>query len=1026
MTHNSAWTPVNHKPSNDQIFLERRELITHWFDLWTDSQRKRFLDVILKKCGKSQLLFTHNWFEAKAVLTRVDPTTVLPRFLTLYIFSMLDAKTLSRASQVSWAWKFIAEQDCLWRPKCARFGWYLPYRPTSTEYGSWKKHYIHCVLNLDLATNEDAMYRSLTEAQKMAALYERMDIVDGGHRVKPLPISEDAAREILNSRPPWYGSSKSTKDIEHANKALLYGFNPNDPAADDHTLKHHNKFGQLRTRSRSATTPNSAFGLKSKSRRSTHRSISVGPDGREVKVKLSEVTISKYHKALEKALNELKSRPWEPVNNHARSGVANSDDYGYTASGGQRRVKTKNPRIVFISSRVPAAEMLHDAVKNEVYPIPYEYEGTTIDNLIDRLQKLLDGQLATSIALVAHSTQPGELCLTQSNIVTLDKLDEEQNVWFFQNLANHTLASKDGGSIDIFCPLAASEPGTEMLIQLNILSGHKFTAPTGVSGQWNQWYCDWYGYTNITPTDLYFQMCKVQQWSAMAEVVTEAIEHTRHELRPYFEQNKSEVMSQLTGQIVTDAMALGNIHGLSRVAPIITESLTLLGTQHNADPLEFVTQFFLEKLKERKKTSLSKSFDGEEEKRDLDKDVTELGEKEGSLMNDSYSETFLTTGRNISTLSTSKEMTALRRRKGAFTSSLSTMPQAEYADHPDRRFVTAKEILSTETSYNQELDIVKRIFVVPLKRSIESNRAVVANSTLQQLFSDIMIIHDINKEFLSELKLRTRDWSASQCIGEVFVKFAVRLGSYMNYIAQYPSILLTFDREIEVNPGFRAFLKRQEGTPATKMKGLHQFYLAPILRITAYVRLLSWMKANTPRDNPDREDITSALNQFKQVDTIIRQTRSRIQRDRKLVSISRMIEGCPQLLEANRMFILRQDFSLMVAQSRNAASMPHDSRLYTHVEDIGLFLFNDALMFTHVLTGHHAFERSVSKTYLFKASVSLVGLRVKDLPDSRYMRNAFKLTCDTEEWILSSETHEMKFEFLNSLESSIKTAIQDF
>ena len=75
------------------------------------------------------------------------------------------------------------------------------------------------------------------------------------------------------------------------------------------------------------------------------------------------------------------------------------------------------------------------------------------------------------------------------------------------------------------------------------------------------------------------------------------------------------------------------------------------------------------------------------------------------------------------------------------------------------------------------------------------------------------------REFLVDLSARVRDWSASQCIGEVCVKFGVKLSSYMNYISKYPTILLTFDREIEVNPGFRAFLKRQENTPASKMKG---------------------------------------------------------------------------------------------------------------------------------------------------------------------------------------------------------------
>lgn len=81
--------------------------------------------------------------------------------------------------------------------------------------------------------------------------------------------------EILDSRPPWYGSSHTTQDLSQANKALLYGLNPNDPAMSGQSLKHHNKFGQLNTRSRSRTSPNADFGLNSKTRRGTHRSVSV-------------------------------------------------------------------------------------------------------------------------------------------------------------------------------------------------------------------------------------------------------------------------------------------------------------------------------------------------------------------------------------------------------------------------------------------------------------------------------------------------------------------------------------------------------------------------------------------------------------------------------------------------------------------------------------------------------------------------------------------------------------------------------
>ena len=80
------------------------------FDLWTDSQRKRFLDVIFSQCKRSQLHFVQCWFNERVALKHLDPTNVLPRFLSLYIFSFLDPRSLCRAATVCCHWKFLTEQ----------------------------------------------------------------------------------------------------------------------------------------------------------------------------------------------------------------------------------------------------------------------------------------------------------------------------------------------------------------------------------------------------------------------------------------------------------------------------------------------------------------------------------------------------------------------------------------------------------------------------------------------------------------------------------------------------------------------------------------------------------------------------------------------------------------------------------------------------------------------------------------------------------------------------------------------------
>lgn len=38
-----------------QLFEERMKLVLHWFDLWTDRQRKHLLHALLARCSGSQL-----------------------------------------------------------------------------------------------------------------------------------------------------------------------------------------------------------------------------------------------------------------------------------------------------------------------------------------------------------------------------------------------------------------------------------------------------------------------------------------------------------------------------------------------------------------------------------------------------------------------------------------------------------------------------------------------------------------------------------------------------------------------------------------------------------------------------------------------------------------------------------------------------------------------------------------------------------------------------------------------------------
>lgn len=109
----------------------------------------RFLKQFMTKCMKIELQFVEAWFIDTVPLARVDMTRVLPRHLSLKILGYLDPRSLCRAAQVSWYWRFLAEQDMLWRPKCERNGWYIPYTPADNEIAAYKRYYVACWFSLD-------------------------------------------------------------------------------------------------------------------------------------------------------------------------------------------------------------------------------------------------------------------------------------------------------------------------------------------------------------------------------------------------------------------------------------------------------------------------------------------------------------------------------------------------------------------------------------------------------------------------------------------------------------------------------------------------------------------------------------------------------------------------------------------------------------------------------------------------------------------------------------------------------------
>ncbi|XP_045721582.1 epithelial cell-transforming sequence 2 oncogene-like [Mirounga angustirostris] len=899
-TRFSAWTPFSNKSLNRQLFQERVALISHWFDLWTSKQRQEFLFTIFLRCTKSQLRFVQDWFSERTQVAKVDFSTVLPRFISLYIFSFLNPKDLCASAQVSWPWKFLTEQDCLWMPKCIRFGWFLPYTPTDNEYGAWKHHYIACVSSLDwlIPREATAIYGTLNEPKpEDEELQERQ-------REKCLRkiIWEKIAlrkKELFKVRPPWVSGTCCSRSLK--------------------------------------SKPQPRLSQALRDRVGLHEAL-------EKQLVLASL------EALPKRSNVSGSHSYPFLLKKTWHGVHKNDNSSSYAS---------QPHFLLISSRIPACEMVVDSIKTGIISVVYEHSGLTLESLLYLIEKALDGQKVQSMGIFSDGDSR-EINLLQGYKIGTKNLLRPEVRDFWEKLGSFVAPEEEGGHVDLFVPLGASEAGMEVLSQLSQLTGTFFTAPTGIAtGSYQHILSDWLGRPwERAPCSIYFSESKLQMWSSFTDCLEDTLKSVRKQLSPLFKELQKNISARIIGQLTFDHTSMASILNNREIAQALADGLMEL-TKDNSE------RNVLEDNPQDTKSSLSKN----------DPNLEMLVKLERKLQMDSA----------------------------------------------EKRSRVVGELLESERKYVQMLEIVRDVYVTPLKAALSSNRAILSAASIHIIFSDILQILNLNRQFLDNLRDRLQEWGPAHCVGEIFLKFGSRLNTYTNFFNNYPVVLRTMEKCREMIPAFRAFLKRHDKTIVTKMLSLPELLLYPSRRFEEYVNLLYALRLHTPAEHADRGDVTTAIDRLKKYKSYIDQMKQNISMKDQLSEIQRIVWGCPTLSEENRYLIRVQDVAQLHCCDE---AVSFSLRLYEHTRDLSLFLFNDALLVSSRGTSHTPFERTSKSTYQFIASVALHRLLVEDIPDSKYIKNAFILHGPKREWICATEVEDDKFLWLSVLQSAIKSSME--
>ncbi|KAJ7988707.1 hypothetical protein DPEC_G00312020 [Dallia pectoralis] len=943
----SAWTPMNNKTSNQQLFVERVNLVLHWFDLWIDRQRKHFLQMLLSRCANSQLKSCSDWLTQTVPLINADFTSVLPRFLSLYVMSFLNPRDLCSAAQVSWHWRFLAEQDCLWSVRCVRRGWFLPYSPGDKEYGGWKSHYVSCVSTLDWLTPRETAHTYGT--LNLACTGEREE-EEERRRERKIRQSireklEEQKKASLKCRPPWRrpgGTLLSRTQEERQFSGGQSSTQPSSPWMSD-------RMGRLRL-SCDDLTPDVSFKLN------------------------STLTLDKTH-----------------VRSQVMGDGVNRGHLSTSATSKSRAADSSEtpPLLLLLSNRIPAYELVQGGVRAGVLVVLYDHRGT-LQALLSQAEDALGGQRAERLGLLAPGgTEEINLLrgckVTERTVLGPDLRD------FWEKLCVWVKPTEEGGGLDVFCPLAASARGVLLLQCLRTLTGLEVWAPTGmVTGCFqnilSEWSCSEGGGARVLgachPLPQRY-MCDgaLQGWAWQARWLEEALVVLRDRLGPQLPQLSLDTRGRALGQFLCEAVAVEQLILSKELTEALTEGLFALTTQQRTRPVEFLG-LFLKRWKEGKNQRNGAEERGRKECGKGEEIEEEIGER---------SSVFLT------------------------GSCVPGVPQ-------EWRGAVALELFNSERVYVRRLEAVRRVYHDPLLSALQSNRAIISSADINMILTPVTYILDINRLFLSELGSRLQHWGADQCVGDVCVKFCSKLRQYTNYLQNYPTAIRTIDKCREMNPAFRAFLKRHDQTLDTHMLSLQELLMCPVWRVEEYVTLLQALSLHTHSRHSDHTHLSGTLDTLTRYRDFICKLKRNSEKDMRMQEVQRMIRGCPNLCEGSRQLITNQDAALLKCPSDDITA---PLRMYEHVSDVGLFLFNDALVLTKRSVCHLPFTHTHCDTHTFLASVFLHSLTLREITDTRYVSNGFVLEGPMREWVCAIERQDAKERFLCSLRSAIHTSIAD-
>ncbi|XP_029026611.1 rho guanine nucleotide exchange factor 26-like [Betta splendens] len=248
------------------------------------------------------------------------------------------------------------------------------------------------------------------------------------------------------------------------------------------------------------------------------------------------------------------------------------------------------------------------------------------------------------------------------------------------------------------------------------------------------------------------------------------------------------------------------------------------------------------------------------------------------------------------------------------------------------------EVISSEHSYLRSLEILIRMF----KNSAELSDAM-TKTEHHHLFSNITDVCEASQKFFKELEERHQQNIVIDDISDIVCKHArANFDPYVTYCSNEVYQQRTLQRLVSTNPAFKEVLTRIEAHPDCRNLSMISFLILPMQRVTRLPLLMDTICQKMPKDSPQYEECTKALQAVSKVVRKCNEGARTMERTEMMYTINSQLEFKIKpfpLVSSSRWMVKRGELTAFVEE--NGIFLKRTTRQHVY-----FFLFNDVLIVT--------------------------------------------------------------------------------